>query len=132
MWDDELETPKVKALLERLAAKNNSVTELGSTSQNMVSKWSDGCNVESRNIANLPFKNVEDGCKNCEMMSEYLRVFGKEIGEEVGKEFAKELGKVYGTERASTKHLKTKKKLQYERNKSFGLIVLLVLSSWLF
>jgi len=54
-------------------------------------------------------------------------VFRKEIGEEVGNE----LGKVYGTERASTKHLKTKKKLQYERSKSFGLLVLLVLS-WIF
>ena len=130
LWDDELETPKVKALLKRFAT-NNSDTKLGCTLQNMGSKGSNGYDVGSNNMVNLPCKNVEDGCKNCAMISEYLRVFGKAIGEEVGKEFGKELGKVYGTESSSTKHLKTKKKLQYERSKSFGLIVSLMLS-WIF
>jgi hypothetical protein len=129
IWDDELETPRVQALLKRLAAKNKD-NELGeSTLQN--SKGSSGYDVGSSNMVNLTSKNVEDGCKNCAMIAEYLRVFGKEIGEEVGKELGKELGKVYGSEKASTNHLKTKKKLQYERSKSFGLLVLLVLS-WIF
>ena len=121
IWDDELETPRVKALLKSLPVENRD-SELGSTFQN--SKGLSGYNVGSSNMVNLTGKNVEDGCKNCATISEYLKVFGKEIGEEVGKE----LGKVYGTETASTKHLKTKKKLQYERSKSFGLLVLLVLS----
>lgn len=128
IWDDELETPRVKSLLKRLAV-NNRENELGSTLQN--SNSSAGYDVGSSTMVNQTCKNFEDGCKNCAMISEYLRVFGKEIGEEVGKELGKELGKVYGTERASTKHLKTKKKLQYERSKSFGLLVLLVLS-WIF
>ena len=120
IWGDELETPRVKALLKRLAA-NSRDNELGSTLQN--SKGSTGYDVGSSNMVNLTCKNVEDGCKNCAMISECLRVLGKEVG--------KELCKVYGTERASTKHLKTKKKLQSERSKSFGLLVLLVLS-WIF
>jgi hypothetical protein len=128
IWDDELETPRVKALLKRLAAKNRD-SELGSTLHN--SEGSNAYDVGSCNMVNLTGRNVEDGCKNCARLSEFLRVFGKEIGEEVGKEVGKELGKVYGTERATTKHLKTKKKLQHERSKSFGLLVLLVLS-WIF
>ncbi|RHN58775.1 putative transcription factor GRF family [Medicago truncatula] len=129
IWDDELETPRVKAMLKRLAAKNTD-HELGSTLHN--SNGSTGYDVGSSNmVMNLTGNNVEDGCKNCARISEYLRVFGKEIGEEVVKELGKELGKVYGTERASTKHLRTKNKLQHERSKSFGLLVLVVLS-WIF
>ena len=67
--------------------------DFGCTLQNIGSK---GYDVGSNNMVNLPSKNVEFGCNNCAMISEYLRVFGKDIGKEVGKEFGKELGKEYG------------------------------------
>jgi len=61
IWDDELETPRVKALLKSLPVENRD-SELGSTFQN--SKGLNGYDVGSSNMVNLTGKNVEDGCKN--------------------------------------------------------------------
>jgi len=88
------------------------------------------CTVVSSNIEILS-SNVEVGCKKCVLLSEHLREFGKDIGKEIGIEFGKELGKEYGKETTSKKHMKTKKKLQYERKKNAGMMIALVLS-WMF
>jgi tetrahydromethanopterin S-methyltransferase subunit G len=112
IWDDELDTPRVRSLLQRIAEKNSEV-EGGSSNIEYLSS------------------NAEVLCKKCELLSENLREFGKDIGKEIGIEFGKELGKEYGKETASEKHMKTKKKLQYERKKNAGLMIAFVLS-WMF
>jgi predicted hydrocarbon binding protein len=112
IWDDELDTPRVRRLLERIAEKNSEV-EGGSSNIEILSS------------------NAEVLCKKCELLSENLREFGKDIGKEIGIEFGKQLGKEYGKETASEKHMKTKKKLQLERKKNAGLMIALVLS-WMF
>ena len=105
--DDELDSPRVRSLLQRIVDKNSKTEGGCSKYQNMGSNSS---NFGSSNIEILS-SNVEGGCKKCALLSEHLREFGKDIGKEIGIEFGKELGKEYGKETISKKHMKTKKKL---------------------
>jgi len=114
-------------MLHKIAKKNREAEGGCSKYQNLGSNSS---NFGSNNIENIS-SNVEVGCNKCVLLSEHLREFGKYIGEEIRIEFGKELGKEYAKKNASNKHMKTKKKLQYERKKSSGLMIGLVLS-WIF
>lgn len=125
IWDDELDHPRVIAMLQKIAEKNHNREADGG-----CSKYQNLGSTSSNNIDN-PSSNVEVGCNKCGLLSEHLREFGKDIGKEIGIEFGKELGKEYAKENASKKLMKTKKKLQYERKKSSGLMIGLVLS-WIF
>ena len=127
IWDDELDSPRVRSLLQKIAEKNSEAEGGCSKYQNIGSNSS---NFGSSNIE-IPSSNAQVGCKNCVLLSEHLREFGKDIGKEIGIEFGKELGKEYGNEMASKKHMKTMKKLQYERKKNAGMMIALVLS-WMF
>jgi len=124
IWDDELETPRVRAMLKKIAAKNSEgdggFSNIGSSTFQ---------NVASNN--DVSSKKAVVGCENCLVISDYLKQFGKEIGKEIGIEFGKELGKDYVRESVSGKHLKTKQKLQNERKKNSILLFALVLS-WFF
>jgi len=88
-------------------------------------------NIGSSCFQNVSSKNDKVGCENCLLISDYLRQFDKGIGKEIGIEFGKELAKDYVTECVSSKHMKTKQKLQNERRKSCGLLILLMWS-WVF
>jgi len=82
----------------------------------VVSKYQNMGSISSNfgsSNTEVPSPNAEGGCKKCVLLSEHLRGFGKDIG----IEFGKELGKEYGKETASKKHMKTMKKLRYERKK---------------
>lgn len=120
IWDDELDTPRVRAMLKKLAAKNSEgdggFSNIGSSSRQ---------NVSSKNAASS--KNDVVRCENCLVISDNLKQFGKEIGKEIGIEF----GKDYMKESVSSKHVKTKQKLQNERKKTSILLFALVLS-WVF
>lgn len=114
-------------MLKKNSEKNRNREADGSCSK-YEHREADGVDgsCSSNNIDNLS-SNVVVGCNKCVLLSEHLREFGKDIGKEIRIEFGKELGK----EHASKKHMRTKKKLQYERKKSSGLIIGLVLS-WIF
>jgi len=118
IWDDELDSPRVKAMLKKLAAKNSEC---------------DGgfSNIGSSSFQNVSSKNDVVGCQSYLVISDYLKQFGKEIGKKIGIEFGKELGKDYMKESVSSKHVKTKQKLQNERKKTSILQFALVLS-WVF
>lgn len=124
IWDDELHSPRVKAMLKKLAAKNSEgdggLSNIGSSSFQ---------NVSSKNDCSS--NNDVVGCQNCLVISDYLKQFGKEIGKEIGIEFGNELSKDYMKESVSSKHVKTKQKLHNERKKTSILEFALVLS-WIF
>jgi len=90
--------------------------------QKLATKNSEGdggySNIGSSSFQNVSSKNDEVGCENCLLISDYLRQFGKYIRKEIRIEFGKELTKDYVTECVSSKHLKTKQKLQNERKKT--------------
>ena len=61
---------------------------------------------------------------NCEMTMAYLREYVKDLGKAVGTE----LGNQFGVELSLNKLKKTKKKFEMEKNKSYWLMISLVLT----
>ena len=68
-------------------------------------------------------QKIPTNCCNYEMTMAYLREYAKELGKEVRTEF----GKQFGVELSSNKLEKTMKKLEMEKNKSYWLMISLVL-----